>query len=139
MVVYKAFIRSRLEYCSSLLFCANCASITASLEKCQRRAIRVIYGVPQNSVSDEFSVTEARLEAGLQTLEARRVVQFNLLVGKIVAGKASTYLLSLLEACGRSRKPLRNRCPYILPLARARFGKSRFTYAAIVALKSDVT
>ena len=139
MAVYTAIIRSRLEYCSNVMFCTNCVSIVADIEKCQNRAARVIFGVSPNTASGEFSVTEACIELGLPSLASRRAKRFHKFVSHLLVGKGSPYLLNLLEGCGRSKVTLRNTCSFILPSARSRFGKRRFVYAAIAALKSDST
>lgn len=137
LTVYITMIRSKLEYCSSVLHCSDLISIASNLEKCQRRAVRVICNVPRNTGSDAFSVTEACADLQLKTLSERRTNRFNALVHHLVAGRGSPYLVQLLDGCDSHARSLRNSCPYVLPYARSSFGKKRFVYRAITALKGN--
>ena len=136
--VYTSMIRSRLEYCSIVLFCSGLVSVVEDLEKCQHRAVRCIYGVARNSRSAEFSITNALADLRLPTLEIRRSVRFCKFVHRLESGGGSPYLRALLDACGRHGLALRNGCNLILPHARSRYGKARFVYQAVTTLKSDL-
>jgi hypothetical protein len=135
LFVYQCFVRSRLEYCSSVLHCRKTLSISADLERCQSRAIRVICRRPLNAGCSDFSVSEAREELQLEPLENRRVLQFQALIQRVIAGRASSYLLALLNDCEKRERSLRNMCDFVLPSVRSNFGKARFSYVAISALK----
>ena len=136
LTVYTGMIRSRLEYCSNVLFCSGLVSVVEDLEKCQRRAVRCICGVARNSRSAEFSITNSLTDLCLQTLEIRRNARFRKFVHSLVSGSGSPYLRALLDACAKHNLALRNNCSHILPHARSRYGKARFVYQAVTALKS---
>lgn len=65
--IYKAYIRSRLEYCSVLL-CGMGKTLVNSLESLQRRCIRIILKM---SYCSEVTPEHYRT-LGLSTLQARR-------------------------------------------------------------------
>ena len=134
--VYTSMIRSKLEYCSNVLFCSNRVDIRTDIENCQSRAIRVICGVRKNTASATFSVTVARNELGLPTLSNRRADRFKRFVRLLAGGKGSPYLYNLLDSCERHTRSMRNKCPYVTPSVRSNFGKSRFVYQAVTALKA---
>ena len=135
LLVYTSTIRSKLEYCSNVLFCSNLASISSDLERCQRRAVRAIFNVSRNSGSDIFSVTEACDKLQLLTLNRRRTERFNALAEQLAAGKGSPYLVKLLNDCGSHGRSLRNACAFILPSTRSNFGRKRPVFNLITALK----
>ena len=135
LIVYKSMIRSKLEYCSNVLYCSSRSSVVLDLEKCQNRAVRVVCGVSTNSASNSFSVSNAREGLGLTTLVLRRNSRFKRFVQRLLAGKGSSYLQSLVTNCGRHSVSLRNRCSYVLPSVRSCYGKNRFVFRAISILK----
>ena len=136
MIIYKSMIRSRLEYCSSLVLCSRSATNVDCLERVQNRAVRVILGVPGNTASDVFSVSAAKQDLKLLSLADRRGQHFRALVRKISLGLGAPFLVKLLTLDTVSHNlSLRNRCTYVLPSVHAKHGKMRFTVNAIKVLK----
>ena len=130
-LLYTSVIRPRLEYCSTLLI-GTCKANLDNLEKCQNKAVRIIFKVPQHTHTS-FSVTHARDTLELPSLTQRR----NSRIEKIIAlaNKPSpTTAFSLLISRNISHKTThmtRSGTSQILPFARTNLGKRRLSFVCI--------
>ena len=129
--IYISIIRSRLEYCTTLVTFAN-KYITNRLEYCQNKAIRLIC-----KAQKAFSVTDGRLLLGLHTLISRRNLFFRNLVFKLFNESGGLALRDMLSNSDSGSKSLRSGCKLILPSINSNRGKNTLTYNAIKLLKGE--
>jgi len=133
-LIYTSVIRTRLEYCTTLLTFTSKAN-SDRIEACQNKAIRTICCAPKT-----FSVTDGRIVLGLHTLASRRNLFFRDLAMKIASGAGSlSALYELLHHSSRktSSRTLRSACNFILPAINSNRGRNSFTYNTIKLLKGD--
>ena len=132
-LLYTSVIRPRLEYCSTLLIGTAQANID-KLEKCQNKAIRIIYKIPQRTHTG-FSVTQAREALELPSLTRRR----NSRIEKIIAlannpSTTTTTAFNLLISQNITHKTshiTRSATTHILPHARTNLGKRRLSFVCV--------
>ena len=134
ILIYKSLIRPKLEYCSTLLL-GTSQENEMLLEQCQNRATRIVC---RATFSKPFSVSQAKSTLGIPSLSQRRSESFSNIVGSVLDEKGSSALLSAIGGCQFRTRRLRSSCKWILPHSTTNFGRRRFVFQAIKALKNGL-
>ena len=133
--IYMSIVRSRLEYCNTLLLFVN-KSLSKKIEACQNKVIRIICKAPK-----AFSVTDSCRLLNLHTLASRRSYFYRQMVGKIQVGLCADALYSYIVAEAEqqsSDRQLRSKCSIVTPSINKEYGRNSLKYNATKILKEEI-
>ena len=114
ITIYTIYIRPKLEY-ASIAWCNLPGHLVDRLERLQRRAAKIILGLPLFRPSNHQALLQ---EIGWPTLHSRRRLQLAILAYKIATGTAPTHLNASAFPVREHAYSTRNTDHFQTPIAR---------------------